>query len=346
MKLENWLEEYSETRKLYDRVFIKKEKFNFTPELYSELQKGGYAEQVLYDRNYWNNFNEDEAIDILIKNDKFTPLIWILEKNSDWSEKSKEKAIKYLANRKGDFSVYYSKIPFTIREQIKNFQMKNQSQKFPNKPLKLKESKVNVEEHKMDLRDYLDDKEEQKIEEELNENAFAAIGSILGYTLTAGILAFGGTLLVLGGKKYYGKMKELWLRIIGKRKKPEEEKSVEQAMKEIETSAQVKAEKAKIEAKKRTYEEQLHEVYLAIEERNFDAAKTAFYQVDRKIQDNPDVHKAIIFEVTKVLKEPPLYIKSPGNNSYQAIKKIINIRVARSAAKATEMALANAAGAE
>ena len=218
--------------------------------------------------------------------------------------------------------------------------VKEKATKLPGKPLKLGE-------HKMSLRDFLDDKEEEQLDKELKEDVFGVIGSALGYTIGAAALAFGGMLLIIAGKKYVLKMKDLWQKIFSRKKKPNvESKSAEQVMREIEADAKVKSEKAKIEAKKRTYEDKLHEVYLAIESKDFNAAKEAFYQVDRNLQNSPDVHKAIIFEVTKVLKEPPLYVKSPGNTSYQAIKKLINIRVARAAASAVQQSLVSASGGE
>ena len=152
----------------------------------------------------------------------------------------------------------------------------------------------------MDLREYLEDKEEEKFDEELEENVLNTIGTILGYTITAGIFAFGGTLLVLGGKKFAIKMKSLWQSILGRKKvAPQNEKSADEIMREIQSDAKVKAEKIKIEEKKRSFEDKLHEVYVAIEERNFDRAKQESYNVERTLQNNPDVNKAIILEVTK-----------------------------------------------
>jgi hypothetical protein len=233
------------------------------------------------------------------------------------------------------------------RTRIENARMKGEAQKLPGKPLKLGESKVISKENKMSLRNYLEDKDEALFEEELNEDVMGAISSVLGYTIAGAAIAFGGTLLVLGGKKYVLKLKELWQKILGNRKPKEDsrEPTPDEVMRDIETDAKVKAEKIKIEEKKRAFEEQLHEVYIAIEARDFDKAKQEFLAVDRNLQNSPDVHKAIIMEITKTLKEPPLYVKSPGNNSYQAIKRVINIRVARASAKATELALVSAAGA-
>ena len=194
----------------------------------------------------------------------------------------------------------------------------------------------------MDLREYLEEKDEKQFEEELNENILAAIGTALGYTIVGAALAFGGTLLVLGGKKYVLKMRDLWMKIFGKKPR-EERKAPDEVMKQIETDAKVKAEKIKIEEKKRAFEDRLGEVYSAIDAKDFDVAREEFYKLDKTLQNNPDVHKAIIYEITKVMKEPPLYVKSPGSECYQMIKKVLNIRVARASAAAAEQALVNAA---
>lgn len=549
-KLKEATEKNFDITKLYFEVVHKGKKLDFTPSFYEDLTTHGYYTwQILYQKRYWNNFNEKEAIDILIKKGIEHVLILILEKDSDWNEESKNKVMQYLANTNIEMEDFYfprfSKItieriknlrmryksrkfpskPYKLKEDMEDFfsmsprqifhageseshfnyekglnaliqqdkigdwiyfagnnwpqfdyekglnalknklpeyykkaleywpkdirqtqqmidELKKRSQKFPNKPLKLKEdndtfnmvkeiieefnsidvvyqvikvqykyltkeekleianlirkkfldnwqltgkgkeveyyydqimehlipiqytqskiSKVKEKaqkfpskpyklgESKMSLRDFIDDKEEQEFDLELNENIFSVIGTVLGYTLSAGILAFGGTLLILGGKKYVLKMKDLWQKILGAKKKEEGEKEItpDEVMREIETDVKVKAEKMKVEEKRRTYEDQLREVYTAIEEKDFDRAKEEFYKVERNLQNNPDVHKAIMAEITKVMKEPPLYVKSPGNGTYQAIKKIINIRVARASAKATEMALANAAGIE
>jgi len=191
----------------------------------------------------------------------------------------------------------------------------------------------------MEFREFVEDKENQNFDKDLlEEGVLSVIGTILGYTLVGGILAFGGTLLIMGGKAYVLKMRDLWGKIIGKAGKKAEPRNVMQA---IETNSQVKAEKAKIEEKHRSYEDSLKEVYEEIDRRDFEAAKQAYYRLSRTLQANPDIHKAIITEITKALKEPPLYIKSPGNSTYQAIKKVLNIRVARAAAQAVEMALMN-----
>lgn len=190
-----------------------------------------------------------------------------------------------------------------------------------------------------DFREFFEDKESQNFDKEmLEEGVLSVIGTVLGYTLATGILAFGGTLLIMGGKAYVLKMRDLWKKIIGRAGKKADPQDVMQA---IETNGQVKAEKVKLEEKHRSYKDNLKEVYDEIDKRDFEEAKQAYYRLGRNLQASPDVHKAIITEITKALKEPPLYIKSPGNPTYQAIKKVLNIRVARAAAQAVEMALMN-----
>lgn len=384
----------------------------------------------LYRPDYWKDLDQNKGVDILIRQKRTNVLSWVVGRQTEWNNVSKEneeKIVQYFIKNKIDLFG----VPLIMRERVKNARMKGEAQKLPSNPFKLKEStkdlkdiesvkkynkeellracrlamdaehdainqytitaeacgipsvrkvfesvaneeKVHageflklieklskeeidlydkgkeeaksIKENRMNnLRDYLDDKENKEFDEQLDENILGTIGTILGYTISGALLAFGGTLLVIGGKKYVLKMKDLWKNILGKRKQEpgKEAETPEQIMKNIETDAKVKAERIKIEEKKRAFEDKLTGVYSAIEEKDFDKAKQEFYNVDRNLQNNPDVHKAIILEIAKVLKEPPLYVKSPGNNSYQAIKKIINIRVARASAKATEMALTN-----
>jgi hypothetical protein len=192
-----------------------------------------------------------------------------------------------------------------------------------------------------EFREYFEEKENQNFDKEiLEEGALSVIGTILGYTVAGGLLAFGGTLAIMGGKAAILKLRDLWRKILNKSGTKKEIVPLD-IMHSIETNGQVKAEKVKVEEKHRTYEDNLKEVYEAIEKRDFEAAKQAYYRLGRNMQASPDVYKAIIVEITKTLKEPPLYIKSPGNATYQAIKKVLNIRVARAAAEAVEMALMN-----
>ncbi len=210
----------------------------------------------------------------------------------------------------------------TAKETSK--QIRSTSIKLPNKKLKL--------ENKMEFKDYLEKKEIEK----LDEGAGEVIGSILGYATTGLVAAFGGTLLILGGIKAAKGLKGLWQKIF---RGAREVFNPSKIIGEIKTDARVNKIKQEMETTKGKYDDELKYVYLAITNKDFTQAREEFEKIPPVLQNNPDVHKSLITEITKTLKQPPIYLASPGNKTYQAIKRVINIRVARAAAAATEMAL-------
>jgi hypothetical protein len=186
------------------------------------------------------------------------------------------------------------------------------------------------------FKEFLLNEEEKKIEKQINEGAAEFIGSALGYGAVGMAAAFGGSLLAYAGVKGVKGLVNLWKKII---KTAKSIKSGEEVVKEVRTDAKVKKVKDEIEQKAGRWDEELKNIYIAIAAKDFEKAKEEFQELDKSIQNNLDVQKAIIAAIVKELKMPPIYIQSPGNKSYQAIKKIINIRVARAAAEATKMAM-------
>jgi hypothetical protein len=184
----------------------------------------------------------------------------------------------------------------------------------------------------MKFKEYLEEKEIQ----EIDEDVAGTIGNILGYAATGLVIAFGGSLLVLGGIKAVKGLKSLWQKIF---KGAREVFNPGSVVREVKTDARVNKVKQEMAQTKRKYDDELKYVYLAITNKDISQAREEFEKLPPVLQNNPDVHKSIITEITKTLKMPPIYIASPGNKTYQAIKKVINIRVAKAAAEATAMAL-------
>jgi len=174
----------------------------------------------------------------------------------------------------------------------------------------------------------------EDIDEDLNEDATAVLGQALGYSATGLFIAFGGTLLAYGGVKAIETLVRLWKRIIRTAKNI---KNPYEINRELKSDDLVKRETVKLQQAQRKYEDNLKRVYDAIEKKDWELAREEFLSISKTLQNLPDINKAVIGEIVKVTKEPPLYIKSPGNVSYQAIKKVLNIKVARAAATATEL---------
>jgi hypothetical protein len=190
----------------------------------------------------------------------------------------------------------------------------------------------------MEFKEFLENKEEEEMTKALEEDAAGVVGSILGYGAAGLAAAFGGTLLALGGIKAIKGLKGLWQRIFKTGKQVFNPSAVASS---VRTDPKVKKVKEEVAEKRKQYESELKYVYIAIANKDWDQAKEEYGKLEASLQNNPDVHKSIIAEIVRVLKTPPIYIQSPGNTSYQAIKKVINIKVARAAAAATDMALRN-----
>jgi len=186
-----------------------------------------------------------------------------------------------------------------------------------------------------DFKEYLSEREEQEIEKQLNEDPFSVIGSILGFGIGGLAVAFGASLLARGGVGAVKKIVGMWRKTIKSAKSIRNPNGI---IRIIKTDPKVNKVAKEVEEKSRKYDDVLKDVYIAIGDKNFALAKEEFMKLPAATKNNPDVQKAIITDITRVLKSPPLYIQSPGNTCYQKIKQILNIRIARAAAKASELA--------
>lgn len=187
----------------------------------------------------------------------------------------------------------------------------------------------------IEFRNYIEEKN-------LDESVLGTIALVAG-TALAGItaLAWLGTgiswILTAWGKnsiRAFRKTKELW-KSLGKEISDEQIKA---KLDKVSNSPEAKKQLEKMEKVEEKYFEELSGVYKAIEEKDWSLAAEKFNELS-SLQNNPDVVKAIINKISEVNEEPPLYINSPGNSTYQAIKKIINIKTAKAAAEATKKAL-------
>lgn len=179
-------------------------------------------------------------------------------------------------------------------------------------------------------------------EKNLNESVIGTIALVAG-TALAGITALAwlgvgaSWALTAWGKnlgKAFKKIKGYW-QALGRDISDEE---LKEKINKLSNSPEAKKQLQKMEKAEEKYSEELSEVYKAIEEKDWNLAAEKFNELSY-LKNNPDVVKAIINKISEVNEEPPLYINSPGNSTYQAIKKIINIKTAKASAEATKKAL-------
>jgi len=198
-----------------------------------------------------------------------------------------------------------------------------------------------------DFKEYISEQDEKELDEELLlEDPATVIITILALPTLVALGAWGASVVAAG---YYRVMSGIidrivttWRRVFSDAKGKIDKNRVKANVRQMALNPKAREQARQMKEDKRKFEEELGNVYSAIEDRDFNAAKAEFDKVDKNIRNNPDAHKVIIVEITKALKEPPLYVTSPGNKTYQAIKRVINIRVARAAAMASKMAIEKA----
>lgn len=199
------------------------------------------------------------------------------------------------------------------------------------------------------IKDWIQNKIDNIYQRRVNEDEDldeSVIGTIATGVVTAAIgigafaiIAAGTSFIVAGCAKRLIRMarftKKCWVEL----GKEFNEQDVERKVTKLANSKEAKKIEEKVEKVEDKYYEELHEVYMSIEDKNWEEASENFKDLSSGLQNNPDIIKAVISKISAVVGEPPLYINSPGNETYQAIKKIINIKVAKSAAEAVRKAI-------
>lgn len=191
---------------------------------------------------------------------------------------------------------------------------------------------------------YYNDIEEKQLDEEMvNEEVATIVMAVLAFPSVVALFAWVGSILFTsyfrGLGRITGKVVSMWRSLFSDMKDYITRDNVQKAVKDLAQDPKAKDQLRKTDKNKRAFENELKKVYEAIESKDFELAKEEFDKAPKYIQNNPDVHKVIIAEISRILKEPPIYVSSPGNETYRAIKKVINIRVAKASAYATKMAM-------
>ena len=104
------------------------------------------------------------------------------------------------------------------------------------------------------------------------------------------------------------------------------------AVKEVSSEANTKEVESDITKTKKKYADELADLLKKIREKDFEGGKEEFDNISKVIRYDPKTHLLIIDEISKVLNQAPLYINSPGNECYRAIKTIVGIKEARAVA--------------
>jgi hypothetical protein len=176
-------------------------------------------------------------------------------------------------------------------------------------------------------------------------NISPEIGKILGFA-AGGLVALWVTSLILllfskGLKNIWGNIKRAGENMGFTGDKIEKIKSKILSKKE---SPQVKKEMTEIIDDESDYEDLLERVYMAIKAGNYQKAHEEYMNIPSQERNIPEVTRAIITRVSRREGNIPINKPSPGNKTYQGIKTICGMKIAKAAAVATEFTLGKLAG--
>jgi nitrogen regulatory protein PII-like uncharacterized protein len=180
-----------------------------------------------------------------------------------------------------------------------------------------------------DFKEYYEDKEIEQLNEELTTVAIAAILG-LPYALA---MAYGGSWLTYRyARTTKGLVKRLvktWKDFKGLFNKKEDEEKIDKTIDSISKDTKVQAAVREVDKMQKKFAEPLSKVNEAIQNKDIDKVEIEYNMLESKYKNNPQVRTAILDKIMEVYEEPPVYITSPGNDTYQAIKKILGIKTAQ-----------------
>lgn len=186
--------------------------------------------------------------------------------------------------------------------------------------------------------EYLEEREVQQIQFELNEDLVTIAGAVLGYSSVGLLVAWAGSLIVKGyvsvGRKAIVGIVKAWKGIFGKSTNSGD---VNKQLVKMKVDQSIRVAGNKMTEDRDRYSEKLGPVFSAIGEKDSKKASEAFKKSG--VSQSPVVNRVITSEIVKVLGEPPLHYGNTGNKAYMFVKNILGIKVAQTTAKVVSEAL-------
>lgn len=165
--------------------------------------------------------------------------------------------------------------------------------------------------------------------QEINENAGETITKVVANTLGYGTLGvFSAWVLSLLFKLGATSIKNFAMAI-----KQNKEIFSSNIKKIAAESNAVKHELQKSREVKSKYEEELSDVLEALKNKEFDNASETFKNLPFEKKKNPEINRFIIEEIIRACGQIPVSSPTPGNQSYQVIKKFTNLATAKQIAE-------------
>jgi len=198
--------------------------------------------------------------------------------------------------------------------------------------------------------EYLFETEETQLDESVSiflSSLGIGLGGAIAGSVLASLAVYGAVFIVYGYTKTQSKIiisiTRLWRslkKIISGTKDyvekgPTNENDIREAITDAKRDPKVIKAIDKMDIVKQKYMEELNDVLESLNQRKWKEAKVKLNEKDNEIKNNPIVKNLIIAEVVKITGEPIMFVASPGNESFRAIKEIFDLKTAKMASDAT-----------
>ena len=188
-------------------------------------------------------------------------------------------------------------------------------------------------------------------EKQLDESVGATLGSLgigvggaIAGSVLAGLAVYGAVLVVYGYTKAQSKIiiaiTKLWrsLKSVISGTKDfvnNKEGDVRGAIRDAQRDPKVVRAIDKMDIVKQKYSEELNDVFESLNQKKWKEAKDKLAKKHDDVKNNPIVRSIIIAEIVKITGEPVMFVASPGNESFRAVKDIFDLKTAKMASDAT-----------
>lgn len=195
--------------------------------------------------------------------------------------------------------------------------------------------------------EYIFENEEKQLDESVGAilgSLGIGVGGVITGSVLAGLAVYGAVLIVYGYTKAQSKIiiaiTKLWrsLKSVISGTKDfvnNKEDDVRGAIRDAQRDPKVVRAIDKMDIVKQKYSEELNDVFESLNQKKWKEAKDKLAKKHDDVKNNPIVRSIIIAEIVKITGEPVMFVASPGNESFRAVKDFFDLKTAKMASDAT-----------
>ena len=195
--------------------------------------------------------------------------------------------------------------------------------------------------------EYIFENEEKQLDESVGAilgSLGIGVGGVIAGSVLAGLAVYGAVFIVYGYTKAQSKIviaiTKLWRslkNVISGTKDfvNNKEGDVREAIRDAQRDPKVVRAIDKMDIVKQKYSEELNDVFESLNQKKWKEAKDKLAKKHDDVKNNPIVRSIIIAEIVKITGEPVMFVASPGNESFRAVKDIFDLKTAKMASDAT-----------